>query len=46
MMMQPQDYANQVVESSKQAKILKITEAYEQSMASTKKTLTRVKEIN
>jgi hypothetical protein len=46
MIIQPQDYVNQIVESSKQAKIDKITETYQQEMAGTKKTLTRVKEIN
>ena len=44
--MQPQDYFSQNVESSKQAKIDKITEAYQEEMAETKKTLKRVKQIN
>ena len=39
MMMQPQDYVTELVEAGKQAKIYQITEAYEQEVESTKKTL-------
>ena len=42
-MMQPQDYVSEIVEVGKEVKIYKITEAYEQEMAGTKKILKRVK---
>ena len=45
-MMQPQDYVPHMDDSSKQAKIGKITEAYHTELAETKKTLKIVKEIN
>ena len=43
---QPQDRIIQQPESSRQAKILEITQAYEEEMAGRKKVLKRVKEIN
>ena len=43
---QPQDRIIQQPESSRQSKILEITQAYEEEMAGRKKVLKRVKEIN
>ena len=45
MMMQPQDYAIQMVDECKQVKVCKIAEDYDQEMAGTKKTLKRIKII-
>ena len=44
--MQPQDYVIEIEESGKQAKIYQITEAYEQEVAGTKKTIKIVKQLN
>jgi|688.fasta_scaffold332420_1 hypothetical protein len=44
-MMQPQDYVSQKIDSSKEEKIHKITEAYEKEVEHSKKTLKRVKQI-
>ena len=43
MMMQPQDYAIQMVDGCKQVKVCKIAEDYDQETAGTKKTLKRAK---
>ena len=45
-MTQPQDYVTDTGDSSKQAQISKISETFEQEMAETKQTFTRMKEIN
>ena len=43
--MQPQDYVIKMVEAGKQVKVNQIIDAYEQEVASTKKTLKRAKQI-
>lgn len=43
--MQPQDYVSQKIDSSKEAKIHQITQAYENEVEHSKKTLKRVKQI-